>query len=128
MARTLKDIAKKITDLTVLNAPKRTGNLKKQLKKYNTPQRVLGTTKEFPTQKGRVNYGIEFTIDVAPPDAEYGIFVENGTRYQSAQKFAERAINSPEVSIMIDEFVGRVVNESIVKQIEDQLKEFESEY
>lgn len=128
MAKSLQDIAKKITDLTVLYAPKRTGNLKKQLKAFNTPQRVLGTTKESPTQKGRINYGIEFTIDVAPPKAEYGIFVEDGTRYQSAQKFAERAINSPEVSIMIDEYVGRVVNESVVKQIEDQLKEFESEY
>lgn len=125
---TLNDIAKKITDLTVLNAPKRTGNLKKQLKAFNTPARVLGKSKESPTQKGRMNYGIEFTIDVAPPGAEYGIFVEDGTRYQSAQKFAERAINSPEVSIMIDEYVGRIVNEQIIKQIEDQLKDFEAEY
>ena len=130
----LKDIAKYIGDSAVINAPRRTtninrrpkpGNLKRQLEKYNTPTKMLGNTKENPTATSRTNYGIEFTLDYAPPGAEYGAFVENGTSRQPAQHFAQRAIDDPYVSIMIDEYVGIYVNENVVSQIQKQLDDME---
>ena len=77
------------------------------------------------TATSRTNYGIEFTLDYAPPGAEYGAFVENGTSKQPAQHFAQRAIDDPYVSIMIDEYVGIYVNENVVSQIQKQLDDME---
>lgn len=129
---TLKDIAKKVGDLTVAYAPinknpraKNRGNLKRRLKAANTPNKILKTN----VQKERIlqdtKFGIEFTIDYAPPGAEYGKFVEEGhkTRYGTGKRkprgkkfvepnpFAQKAVNDSEVKTMIKEYTKELAKE-----------------
>lgn len=129
---TLKDIAKQIGGLTVAKAPqsfkgsgrKRPGNLKRALKRANTPDKIL---KVDPKTKS-----FSFEIDYAPPGAEYGMWwndptvsntVENQkTGNTDSINFAEQAINSPIVNSMLDDYmdeIGKMVVEQISKAIDD---------
>ena len=127
---TLNDIAKKIGDLTTSYAPinknplaKNRGNLKRQLSKRNTPKFVKGTdsAKNF-NVKNRTTFGLEFTVDYAPPGAEYGKFVEEGFTHKGGKQippnpFAEKAINDPQVDAMIMKYL-----EELSGQIAGQVK------
>jgi len=130
----LKDIAKKVGDLTVAyapinkdrQAPKR-GNLKKKLKAANTFNKILNTNKEKPNIVQDVKYGVEFNINYAPPGAKYGKFVEEGHKtrkkpggkgkaYVKPNPFAERAVNDPAVKKMIKDYTKELAAE-VKKQI-----------
>jgi hypothetical protein len=136
---TLKDIAKKVGDLTVayapinknLQAPKR-GNLKNKLKTANTPNKVLSKNVEKPNIVQDVKYGIEFNIDYAPPGAKYGKFVEEGHKtrkkpggkgksYVKANPFAEKAVKDPEIKKMIKGYTKELASE-IKKQLLAEFK------
>jgi len=128
----LKDIAKQIGGLAVAKAPqslkgtkrRRPGNLKRALKRENTPDKVLNTnpkTKSF-----------SFEINYAPPGAEYGRFwndpdVSNTVKNQktgndASINFAEQAIYSPIVDSMLDDYmdeIGKMVVEQISKAVDD---------
>ena len=110
----LNDIAKRIGDLASVYAPinknpkaKNRGNLRRQLAKKNTPSFVKGTSSaDNFNVANRTTFGLEFTIDYAPPGAEYGKFVEEGFTHKGGKHippnpFAEKAINDPQVSAMI---------------------------
>ncbi len=134
----LKDIAKKVGDLTVAyapinkntQAPKR-GNLKNKLKTANTPNKILSKNAEKPNIVQDVKYGIEFNINYAPPGAKYGKFVEEGHRtrkkpggkgksYVKPNPFAQKAINDPSVKKMIKDYT-----KELAKEIKNQiLQEF----
>lgn len=134
---TLKDIAKKVGDLTVAYAPRgkkahtyrgklvQPGNLKEKLKKANTPKKVLETNKEKPKIVQDTKFGIEFNINYAPPGAVYGKFVEEGHKtrkktggkgkaYVKPNPFAEKAVNDPSVKKMIKDYTKELAKE--VKQ------------
>jgi hypothetical protein len=129
---TLKDIAKQIGGLAVAKAPqslkgsgrKRPGNLKRALKRENTPDKVL---KLNPKTKS-----FSFEINYAPPGAEYGQWwndptvsntVENQkTGNTDSINFAEQAIYSPIVDSMLNDYmdeIGAMVVEQISKAIDD---------
>ena len=130
---TLRDIAKQIGGLTVAKAPqslkgsgrKRPGNLKRALKRANTPDKVL---KVDPKTKS-----FSFEINYAPPGAEYGMWwndpnvsktVRDGKtpNVPDSINFAEQAIYSPIVDSMINDYmdeIGKMVVEQISKAIDD---------
>ena len=129
---TLKDIAKQIGGLTVAKAPqslkgsnrKRPGNLKRALKRANTPDKIL---KVDPKTKS-----FSFEIDYAPPGAEYGMWWNDPTVSNTVKKqktgndasinFAEQAIYSPIVDSMINDYmdeIGKMVVEQISKAVDD---------
>ena len=121
MAKTLAQIANSIKGLAVAKAPKRTGNLKKQLDTYNRPS---GMIRESKTPKSR---SFEFTLDVSPPGAEYGKYwndpnvsstVRNGKtkNVPGAINFADKAINDPSIDKMINEYL-QSIGEEIINQI-----------
>jgi hypothetical protein len=134
----LKDIAKKVGDLTVAyapinkntQAPKR-GNLKNKLKTANTPNKILSKNAEKPNIVQDVKYGIEFNINYAPPGAKYGKFVEEGHRtrkkpggrgksYVKPNPFAQKAVNDSSVKKMIKDYT-----KELSKEIKNQiLQEF----
>jgi hypothetical protein len=62
---TLSQIATRIKELAVVYAPKRTGNLKRQLDTYNRPSGMI--------KEDKISRTVEFSIDVSPPGAEYGM-------------------------------------------------------
>jgi hypothetical protein len=112
----LAQIANKIKNTAVKLAPKRTGNLKRQLDTYNRPSGMIKRT----LQGGVISYSFE--IDVAPPGAEYGKWwndpnvsrtVKNGKtkNIPGSINFAQKAIESPEVLKMIDMLVNDTANE-----------------
>ncbi len=122
---TLKDIAKQIGGLAVAKAPKKTGNLKRKLARYNKPSDILTenkTTKSF-----------SFELDYAPPGAEYGMFwndptvsktVRNGKTKNVPESinFADKAINSPIIYSLIQDYmdeIGKQVVEQISNAIDD---------
>jgi HK97 gp10 family phage protein len=74
------------------NAPTR-GNLKKQMLNYNSVNKIVGKSKQ--TKRGNLTTQLNQTLSVkyAPPGAEYGKFVNDGTRYIEPRKFANRALN-----------------------------------
>lgn len=133
---TLNDIAKKVTSLAQLNLTRGrtkaydTGNLYNRVGQYNTPKRVLGETKIGKKRLSKKNQSdtIDLNLVYNPPGAEYGKFVEEGTKYMKARPFAEEAINSPIIERMIDEYVGVYIEENIIGAIDEELSDMESEY
>jgi hypothetical protein len=122
---TLKDIAKQIGGLAVAKAPQRSGNLKRALKRENTPDRILKENKKTKSFSFEVNY--------APPGAEYGQWWNDPTVSKTVSSgktknipdsinFAEQAIYSPIVDSMINDYmdeIGKMVVEQISKAIDD---------
>jgi hypothetical protein len=125
---TLKDIAKKVGDLTVVYAPinknpkaKTRGNLKRKLSIANTPTKILKYKRERPDFIQDTKFGIQFSINYAPKGAEYGKFVEEGFKHKGGKTippnpFAEKAINDPSVRKMIKDYTKELAKE-VKKQI-----------
>ena len=134
---TLKDIAKQIRGLTVAKAPqslkgsnrKRPGNLKRALKRANTPDKIL---KVDPKTKS-----FSFEIDYAPIGAEYGMWwndpnlaknIKNGKTKNIPESinFANKALDSDIVASMLDlhieERVDKFIVQPLIKSIEQTLK------
>ena len=120
MARTLAQIANKIKTLAVTKAPKRTGNLKKQLDTFNRPS---GMIRESKTETSRT---FEFSLDVSPPGAEYGKYWNSPTISDTVKRgktvnvpgainFAQKAINDPQIEKMIDEYLAEIKDEFVTQ-------------
>jgi hypothetical protein len=129
MAKTLAQIANKIKTLAVTKAPKRTGNLKKQLDTFNRPS---GMIKESKTDTSRT---FEFSLDVSPPGAEYGKYWNDPTVSDTVRRgktvnvpgainFAQKAINDPQIEKMIDEYLAEMTDE-IVTQIKKSIDDLD---
>lgn len=124
----LKDIAKQLSTITQVNLqtkPTRaidTGNLLRTIKSYNTPARMV---KEIRTQD---EYSFEIELDYAPPGAEYGKFVNDGTYKMDARPFATNALNSPIIKSMLDDYYDEVVNKMVIGNISNELDKLDAEY
>lgn len=125
---TLQDIAKQISSLAQLNLQRKptraidTGNLLRTVASYNTPQRMV---KELKTND---QYSFEIELDYAPPGAEYGKYVNDGTYKMTARPFADNAINDPTVLAMLDQYYEDVVDKLVVGNIKNELDKMEAEY
>jgi hypothetical protein len=125
---TLKDIAKQISSLAQLNLQRQptraidTGNLLKTVASYNTPLRMV---KEIKTGD---QYSFEIELDYAPPGAEYGKFVNDGTYKMAARPFADNAINDPTVLSMLDQYYEDVVDKLVIGNLKNELDKMEAEY
>lgn len=135
---TLNDITRKTKTITnilvkqvVDKAPKKTGRLKKALKKANNVNTVFesqgGNSKVIPLQS------FEFSINVSPDDAPYGKFwndptlarnIKNGKtkNIPDSINFAEKAILTPEFQRGLDELID-LIGESVAQTIADNLDE-----
>lgn len=108
--KTLKDVAglfKTLAQSYMINGPWRpaykTGNLYRTVGDYNSASQMI---KE---EEGRYT----LVLNYAPPGAEYGKFVEEGTRYMEARPFAQYAANDATLKSLIDEFIiGKLEKEA----------------
>ena len=135
---TLRDIAKQIGGLTVAKAPqslkgsgrKRPGNLKRALKRANTPDKIL---KVDPKTKS-----FSFEINYAPPGAEYGMWWNDPTVSSTVRSgktknvpgrinFVETALSEPKVIKALDDIYS-LLGDTILAGIEDELNKMEAEY
>lgn len=98
--KTLRLVAKEARTLLERYTPvnknpnaKTRGNLKAKMLSYNSVNKIIGKSRQ--TTKGNITTAFNqlLTIKYAPPGAEYGKFVEEGTRYiQPPRKFAEKSL------------------------------------
>ena len=113
--KTLKDIAGLYRSLATKNLQSgplrayKTGNLYRAVGTYNTTDRMIRTTKG--TKKGSNTY--DLVLQVGPPEAKYGKFVEKGTYKMKARPFGETAANSAELAKAIDLFMKGEVEASM---------------
>ena len=70
------------------------GNLKSKMLSYNSVNKIIGKSKQTTTGNITTQFNQTLTIKYAPPGAEYGKYVNDGTRnIQPPRKFANRALN-----------------------------------
>lgn len=125
---TLQDIAKQINSLAQLNLQRKptraidTGNLLRTVASYNTPQRMINEVKT------NDQYSFEIDFDYAPPGAEYGKYVNDGTYKMDARPFATNAMNDPTVLSMLDQYYEDVVDKLVIGNIAKELDAMEAEY
>lgn len=113
--KTLKDVAglyRSLAQQNLQTGPLRaykTGNLYRNVGSYNTTDRMIRTVKG--TKKGDTKY--DLVLQVGPPEAKYGKFVEKGTYKMKARPFGETAANSDELAKAIDQFMKGEVEASM---------------
>jgi hypothetical protein len=130
---TLKDIAKQVSALVVNKAPqsrkgsngKRPGNLKRALARANPPAKVLNEEKDG---------SFSFSINYAPPGAEYGQWWNDPTVSQTVRdqktgndssiNFADKALYSPIVDSLIDDYTNEIAKK-VAAQIQTAIDDLE---
>jgi hypothetical protein len=108
--KTLKDVAglfKTLAQSYMINGPWRpaykTGNLYRTVGDYNSASQMI--------QEEEGKYTL--VLNYAPPGAEYGKFVEEGTRYMEARPFAQYAAQDSTLKSLIEEFItGKLEKEA----------------
>jgi hypothetical protein len=108
--KTLKDVAglfKTLAQSYMINGPWRpaykTGNLYKTVGDYNTANQMIRE------EEGKYT----LVLNYAPPGAEYGKFVEEGTRYMESRPFAQYAAQDATLKSLIEEFItGKLEKEA----------------
>jgi hypothetical protein len=124
----LQDIAKQISSLAQLNLQRQptraidTGNLLRKVKSANTPATMV---KELKTKD---KFSFEIELDYAPPGAEYGQFVNDGTSKMDARPFADNAFEDPTVNSMLDQYFDELVDKMIIGNLAAELDKMEAEY
>ena len=101
----------------------KTGNLFRTVGSYNTVSRMLSSTKNKTGKKIKIETPkVYITLNYAPPNAEYGKFVEDGTVYMKARPFAEEAANDPLLKRQIDNAVNGTIQTTIMNAVNIGLK------
>lgn len=131
---TLLEVGKKLGNLTAAYAPKRTGNLRKQLRAANTGRSALSGRNSAQAEKELIanlqnkTYSFEFDINVGPPGAEYGQYWNDPyTRLKNKKEFNffDQAYESPEfqqyLNLYIDNLTEKIA-EGVGKIIDKELK------
>lgn len=137
--KALTDVATLIQSLVVQKAPiakkphkwkgrvVQPGNLKEMLRKGNTPELLLGS-KKIPGQLVKTGkFNLKFSINVAPPGAEYGEFWNyppTGNRKLKTRpeyNFASKAIKDAAVRRKIKE-LGPILASLVAQEIMQELK------
>lgn len=130
-SKTLKQIARDVQKALVRYAPRDTGDLHSALLRTNTLNSILGKT------RGELNYkkktfDINIQVDVAPSDADYGVWFNNppkvkSKRRQALERTARRKGNWQFGDLAIAEGVDTNLNElaeSIAEDLANQIEEY----
>jgi hypothetical protein len=138
---TLLEVAGKLGSLISQKAPRKTGNLQRQLKQYNTGRSILSGRNSAQAEKDIISalksgtFSFEFNIDVSPPGAEYGQWwndptvsktVKNGKTSNVPGKinFAQKAYQSQEFQTMFNQYIDGLAEKiavSVAKNIDKEL-------
>lgn len=142
---TLLQVATKLGSLVSRKAPRRAGpnggNLRRRLKEANTGRSILGGNSRSAEErlindlKNGTNT-LEFSIDIAPPGAEYGQWWNDPTvsktvkdgktaNIPDAINYGEKAYESVEFQRELNDYIDLLMEkiaDSVAKQIDEELK------
>lgn len=108
--KALEEVAQSLRTSVVALAPRKTGNLKEQLYKWNTPQKIISAKKLPSTLIKTGKFNLKLSIDVSPPGAEYGKWWNDPTVSKTVKsgktKNVPRSIN----------FVSKAMKDAAVKR------------
>ncbi len=129
--KTLEEVAEtfvKLSQLYMISGPwkpaYKTGNLYRTIGSYNTAAQMIKSDAETKTTFQIPQQAI--FLELSPPGAEYGIYVEygNGTDKGAGEPrpFAEKASKDPLLKKTIDEYMGGVIQKDFIPVIEIGIK------
>jgi hypothetical protein len=94
VANTTRTLLEKYTPVNKNPNAESRGNLKKQMLSYNSVNKIIGKSRQTKTGNITTQLNQTLTVKYAPPGAEYGKFVNDGTtNIKPPRKFANRALN-----------------------------------
>ena len=97
----------------------KTGNLFNTVGSFNTTDKMLSSKKTKTGTKIKIETPkVYITLDYAPPGAEYGKFVQDGTVYMKKRPFAEEAANDPLLKRQIDNAVNGIIQTTIMNAVD----------
>ena len=82
----LEQIAAQVKNVALFYAPKKTGNLKREINRYNRPKNMVSIVGSGTRSK------IKIDLDVSPPGAEYGKWFQDPPKVVKRRKFKQTAI------------------------------------
>jgi hypothetical protein len=82
----LEQIAAQVKNVALFYAPKKTGNLKREINRFNRPKNMVSIVGSGTRSK------IKIDLDVSPPGAEYGKWFQDPPRVVKRRKFKQTAI------------------------------------
>ena len=101
----------------------KTGNLFNTVGSFNTTDKMLSSKKTKTGTKIKIETPkVYITLNYAPPGAEYGKFVEEGTVKMKKRPFAEEASNDPLLKRQIDNAVNGIIQTTVINAIDIGLK------
>lgn len=119
------DVYKQLAQLYIVNGksgwkkpPYKTGNLYNRVGSFNNASNMVLVRNPRSTTKLKIpNQSFSIALQYAPPGAEYGQFVEDGTSKMVARPFAEAAANDPLLKRAIDNSMKGIVDNTILPVI-----------
>ena len=119
------EVYKSLAQLYIVNGksgwkkpPYKTGNLYNKVGSFNNASNMILVRNPRSTTKLKIpNKSFSVALQYAPPGAEYGKFVEDGTSKMVARPFAESAANDPLLKRAIDNAIKGIVDDTILPVI-----------
>jgi hypothetical protein len=114
----LEQIAQQVKNVALFYAPKDTGNLKREINKFNRAKNMVSVVGSGTRSK------IKIDLDVSPPGAEYGKWFQDPPKVIKRRKFKQTAIKRGNW-----QFGKKALKDKSVKnEIKKFTKEFATEF
>ena len=114
----LEQIAAQIKNVALFYAPKKTGNLKREINRFNRPKNMVSIVGSGTRSK------IKIDLDVSPPGAEYGKWFQDPPKVVKRRKFRQTAIKRGNWQFGKKALKDKSVKNEIKKFTKEFAKEF----
>jgi hypothetical protein len=114
----LEQIAAQIKNVALFYAPKKTGNLKREINRFNRPKNMVSIVGSGTRSKIKVD------LDVSPPGAEYGKWFQDPPKVVKRRKFRQTAIKRGNWQFGKKALKDKSVKNEIKKFTKEFAKEF----
>jgi hypothetical protein len=114
----LEQIAAQVKNVALFYAPKKTGNLKREINRFNRPKNMVSIVGSGTRSK------IKIDLDVSPPGAEYGKWFQDPPKVVKRRKFRQTAIKRGNWQFGKKALKDKSVKNEIKKFTKEFAKEF----